>query len=276
MNYPMTLCLVKNKVKRFLLLLLLLLPFISMADDFPPKPSSPVVDYTGTLSNEQIAALVAKINSFQDSTSNQIAVVIMKTIGDNDVNEYAAKLGNYWGVGQKGKNNGIVILLAMDVRHVGIQIGKGLEGAATDGLTGEIIRKEMVPYFKQGDYYTGIDNAVSALMKITTGEYKADQYMGGNNNNGSPPYFFLFLIVFILLIIFLSRAMQVGRYARMNSLGFWAAWALMNAASNRSRGSWGSFSGGGGFGGGFGGGGGGGFGGLGGGSFGGGGAGGSW
>ena len=135
------------------------------------------MDYTNTLSSDQVAQLNAKIKGFEDSTTNQIAVVIMKTIGDNDVNEYAAKLGKNWGVGQKGKNNGIVILLALDVRHVSIQIGRGLEGAATDGLTGEIIRKEMVPYFKQGDYYQGIDNAVDALMKITSGEYKADQYM---------------------------------------------------------------------------------------------------
>jgi uncharacterized protein len=268
---------VKNKGKRLLQFLLLLLPFFSSADNFPPKPSSLVVDYTNTLTREQAGQLEEKLIAFQNSTSNQIAVVIMKTIGDNDVSEYAAKLGEYWGVGQKEKNNGIVILLAMDVRHVGIQIGRGLEGAATDGLTGEIIRKEMVPYFKQGNYYQGIDNAVTALMKITSGEFKADQYMQGSGNaNRNPPYFLLIIFFLIIIIAFSSKAMQVSRYARMNSLGFWAAWALLSAASSRSRGSWGGFTGGGGFGGGGFGGGGGGFGGFGGGSFGGGGASGSW
>ena len=256
-----------------LVFLLLLFPFITFADEFPPKPSSPVVDYTNTLSAEQVNQLVTKIRSFEDSTSTQFAVVIMKSIGDNDVLEYAARLGNYWGVGQKGKNNGIIILLAMEGHHVGIQIGRGLEGAATDGLTGEIIRKEMVPWFRKGDFYHGVDNAVVALMKITSGEFKADQYMHGADN-GAPPLFMFFMIFVIIIIVFSFRATQVNRYAHLNGLSFWAAWMLLNAASRRSRGSWGSFTGGG-FGGGFGGGGGG-WGGFGGGSFGGGGAGGSW
>jgi len=270
----MTLFLVKTKfMQRVVVLLLFILPLISIAEDFPPRPSTPVVDYTGTtLSEQEIGQLTGKIIAFEDSTSTQIAVVIMKSIGDNDISDYAAKLGEHWGVGQKGKNNGIMILLAMDVRKVSIQIGRGLEGAATDGLTGTIIRKEMVPAFKQGSYYKGIDNAVTALMEITHGEFKADQYMKGRGK-GAPPFFLIFLILLIVIIVFIVRGRQVSRYAHMNNLSFWAAWALLNAASNRSRGSWGGFTGGGGFGGG---GGGGGFGGFGGGSCGGGGSSGSW
>lgn len=253
-----------------MLLLLLFLPFISIAQNFPPPPSTPVVDYTGTLTNEQLAMLTNKIIRFEDSTSTQFAVAIMKTIGDYDVNEYAAKLGEYWGVGQKGKNNGVLIVLAMDVHHVGIQVGRGLEGAITDAVSGEVIRREMVPEFKRGDYYAGIDHALTTMMKLASGEFKADQYFGNRNQN--PPFFFFFIILVIIGIIIFSRVVSVRRYARMNGVTFLAAWMLMNAAARRSRGSWGNFTGGGGFGGGFGGGGGG----FGGGSFGGGGASGSW
>jgi uncharacterized protein len=258
-----------------LLVAVLLLPIIALAQEFPSKPSTPVVDYTGsTLSSDQIQSLNAKIIAFEDSTSIQFAVVIMKSIGGYDASEYAAKLGNYWGVGQAKKNDGIVMLISRDDRKIAIQIGKGLEGAATDGLTGSIIRREMQTPFRQGNFYSGIDNALTALMKITSGEFKAESYMKGRK--GNPPYFLIILIFFIIIIVFSTRAVAVKRYARMNHLGFWAAWMLMNAASNRSRGSWGGFTGGGGFGGGGFGGGGGGWGGFGGGSFGGGGASGSW
>ncbi len=262
---------------RVLLFLFFFFPLASLAQEFPPKPNSPVVDYTeSTLSSDQVQSLNAKIIRFEDSTSIQFAVVIMQSIGGNDASEYAAKLGNAWGVGQEKKNNGIVMLISKEDHKIAIQIGKGLEGAATDGLTGSIIRREMQTPFRQGNFYIGIDNALTALMKITSGEFKADHYMKGSSQD-HPPYFLVIIIIFIVIIVFFSRVMSVNRYARMNHLGFWAAWMLMNAAARKSRGSWGGFTGGGGFGGGgFGGGGGGGWGGFGGGSFGGGGASGSW
>src|SRR4051812_44623493 len=103
MNYLMTLYLVKSKFRQLLFVLLLTLPVIAMGEDFPSRPSTPVVDYTGsTLNSNEIQQLTQKILAFEDSTSIQFAVVIMKSIGDNDASEYAAKLGNYWGVGQKG------------------------------------------------------------------------------------------------------------------------------------------------------------------------------
>jgi len=242
--------------------------FLCKADDFPARSSTIVTDFTNTLSASEQQSLEQKLVAFNDSTSSQVAIVIMGSVGNYDISDYAVQLYNNWGIGQKEKNNGVLILVAKDDHKVWITTGYGMEGVLPDALCKSIVNNDIVPNFKAGDYYEGLDAAVNSIESIVKGEYTADQYI---SHGKKFPWFGILIALFIFIIVIVSKIGSTRNYARRNNLGFWAAWALMNAAMSRgSRGSWGGFSGGsGGFGGG-------GFGGFGGGSSGGGGAGGSW
>ncbi len=246
---------------------------ILFAQDFPQKSNTLVTDYTNTLTADQKQNLENKLVAFNDSTSTQIAVVLLKSVGDYDINEYATKLGRNWGIGQKGKNNGILMLIAIGDRKVSIQTGYGAEGAVPDITTHEIIENDLKPNFKQGNYYAGIDAGTTSLIKYMKGEYKADPKTTQKNNGGAGSVVIIIIIVIVVIILIRRGGGGGGNQViggRGGSSPFW--WFLAGNALGRN-------SGGGGFGGGFGGGGsssGGCFGGFGGGSFGGGGSSGSW
>lgn len=244
----------------------------SFAEDFPQRSNSLVTDYAGILSDNNKAALENKLVVFNDSTSTQIAVVIIRSTGSFEIADYSVQLFNQWKIGQSTKNNGVLILVAVEDRKVWITTGFGIEGVLPDALCKRIVENDIKPSFKLGDYYTGIDDATNSIMSIVKGEFTVEDYMVRKKDK---PVFFPFLMfLLILFIVIISKFSSVNRYAKRNNIAFWAAWALLNAAARRTRGSWGDFSGGGGFGSsGFGGGG---FGGFGGGGSGGGGAGGSW
>ena len=224
-----------------------------------------VIDSAGILSPSEEQTLRQQLIAFNDTVSNQILIVTVTDLCGYDKAEFTYTLGEKWGVGQDGKDNGIVIMVKpkeIDGRgETFIAPGYGLEGVLPDAIAKRIVENEMIPAFKQKDYYGGIANAVQVAMEITGGEYTADDYTKVSFKSFLP--FIFGLIIFIIII-----ATQVGKtrkYARTNGLEFWAAWSLMNAASRSHGGSFGNFSSGGGS-----------FGGFGGGSFGGGGAGGSW
>jgi uncharacterized protein len=262
----------RNNLRSIFLFLLGALSILSVklrADDFPPRSNTIVTDFTGTLDDNQKSGLERKLVAFNDSTSTQIAVVMMHSTGNYEIADYSVQLFNQWKIGQQEKNNGILILVSLDDHKVWITTGYGIEGVLPDALCRRIVERDIVPAFRRGEFYTGLDDATTSIMSIVKGEFTADQYMQSKKKKKVFFPFFMFLLIIFIIII--SQFGRTRRYARKNNLAFWAAWALLNAASNRSRGSWGSFSGGGGFGGG-----GGGFGGFGGGSSGGGGAGGSW
>lgn len=242
----------------------------SLAQDVPPPPDPPrlVVDNAGMLSADQRAALEQQLVALDDSSSNQIAIVTLHSIGDNDIEDYANALFRKWGIGDKKNNNGVLVLIVDSSNIAGykngqikIEVGYGLEGAITDMMSSQIIRNEMAPAFRNGDYYTGIVNAVNALSKAAAGEYKIPQ--DHSDDSGGGVVVFLIILFIVIFIIVRSRGGGGGGMGRGSG---WSSmiWPII-------------FSGGGsGGGGGFGGGGGGGFGGFGGGSSGGGGASGGW
>lgn len=251
---------------------------VGQADDcYPPKPNRLVLDQVGILNEREVSGLESKLRQLNQATSNQVVIVILDKLCAGDAAMTAYEIGERWKVGQKEFDNGLVILVKPKVGtergHTFIATGYGLEGAIPDATAKLIVDREMIPAFKTGNYYAGLDRAVDTISDLASGEYSYADYQkseGGNAWVAIFPFIFIFGIWFIL---FYRRTKS---YARENSLGFWAALALMNAASQSHRGRYSSFrSGSGGFGGSsFGGGGG--FGGFGGGSFGGGGAGGSW
>lgn len=260
-----------------LLLLLIALTGLTQQIPDPPDPPRLVVDFTGTLDKNQADRLEQMLVAFNDTTSTQILVVMVPSLNGLTKEEFADQLGEKWGVGQKGKNNGIVILVKPKAdRERGearISVGYGLEGAVPDAIANQIVDNEMIPHFKNNDYYSGLVAAVKILMSITAGEYTAEDY-AKSTGKGNFSWLILLLILAFFFIFFRnnkSRYYSAGR----NDIPWWIFMgSMMN--SGRHSGSWGDFKSGSGNFGGWGGGGGGGFGGFGGGSFGGGGAGGSW
>lgn len=252
--------------KRYNLLLglLLVLIFGTGLNAQLPTPSNPpslVNDYTGTLNASQINTLEHKLVAYNDSTSTQILVLLVDDLQGYSIEQYATEIGHSWGVGQKDKGNGVVILVkpkkGSERGEVNISTGYGMEQYVTDATGKNIIEKEMIPAFKEGDYYTGIDNAVNVIMALCSGKFTQDEY---NDGEGIPGWLTLLFIIAVIIVFIKFSSGSGQNYSGGGSRTIWIPM-------------------GGGYGGGFGGGGGfsgGGFGGFGGGGFGGGGASGSW
>lgn len=243
-----------------------------------PEPMSPprlVNDFANVLGADENARLEQKLRAYHDSTSTQIAVVVVQELGGYEVVDYAVRLGEKWGVGQQGSNNGIVVLVAIDDRQAAIVTGYGLEGAITDAATRRIRENQMNPNFRDGNFYKGLDEATTTLIKLASGEFSAEDL----EPEVPTAVFFIAAFVGLMFIIFIIAIIVAVSQRKRNHIGkkgldFWTALWLMS----HMKGGGGKQGGGGsGWGGGFGGGSsGGGFGGFGGGSFGGGGSGGSW
>ncbi|MCF8275854.1 MAG: TPM domain-containing protein [Flavobacteriales bacterium] len=257
-------------MRNLLFIFLLAIPFSVFSQNFPARSNRLVNDFTGTLSGAEISQLEQKLVAYDRESSVQIAIVIIKSLDGYEISDYAFELGEKWGVGRSGKDNGALILVSMADHKMWIATGYGLEATLTDAMCKRIIENEMKPRFRQDDYAGGLASAADAMILATRGEYKGE---GGSGDGAAAPIGSILFIVLVFGIVWLIKAKQVRDYSRVNNMGFWAAWMLLNAASRNHPGSYGSFRGGSG---GFSGGGGGGFGGFGGGSFGGGGAGGSW
>lgn len=248
--------------------------FAGIEDALPAKPSPQrlVNDLAAMIGTDHVRELEAKLVEYANTTSTQISIVTVDDLKGYDVSEFAIKLFNKWGIGEAGKNNGVLILASRDDRKIWIVTGKGLEGVMTDQRTGQIYRNEMVPHFKEGDYYTGFSKAADAVIAVTKGEYKAEPKKAKGGKGGSIG---TIIFVIIIIIVAISRGggnNRGGKYMSRGGAGDIASALLWGSLLGGGRSSGGSgWGGGGGFGGG-----GGGFGGFGGGSSGGGGAGGSW
>lgn len=250
---------------------------LAMSQEIPDPPNPPrlVTDFTNTLTAGQLDQLERKLVAFNDTTSTQIAVVLVSSLNGYEVADFTDRLAEKWGVGRAGKDNGVVVLVkpktSREKGQVRISVAYGLEGAIPDAIANRIIDNEMVPHFAQNDYYTGLDQATNTIMSLATGEFTADEYEKSTGNSAWQPIIFwliFFGVIMLIRNITRARAYSTGK----NSIPFWTALWLGSALGGHSSGSsWGDFnSGSGNFGGG------GGFGGFGGGGFGGGGASGSW
>lgn len=238
-----------------------------------PEPAIYVHDYSGWLSAQQKAALEQKLRAYWDSTSTQIVVMIRPDIGDYDKASYAFELGNRWGIGRKDKDNGVVMLIKSEPPERGIFIatGYGAEGALPDITAGRIIRNTMAPFFRQNQYYEGINAGLDEIIAALSGEFKQQD---GEKVSDWKTILIILFILLVFLIILGSIIYSVSKK------GKW----ITHSGSGRNRNDpWGGgggwwIGGGGGSSGGWGGGGGSSWGGgsFGGGSFGGGGAGGDW
>jgi uncharacterized protein len=263
----------RRDLKTGILFMLCLLTISALAQDFPEKPYPPrlVNDFAGILKPQEIDALENKLVAFNDSTTTQIAIVIVEDLKGYAVEDYAQRLAEKWGIGQKGLNNGMLILVKPKTSSSGgevdIEQGYGLEGAIPDILCGRIIDNEMIPSFRNDQYYEGLDKATNVLMSLARGEFPAGKYKKKSDLSALAPII-IFIIILIIVMSMRSGGGKNQKHISDKGLPLWLLMSMMNSGRGSHSGSWGGFSGGGG--------GGGGFGGFGGGSFGGGGASGSW
>ena len=256
--------------------LLLTATISASAQRIPDAPNPPrlVCDYTGALRGQEVE-LEHVLVQFYNQTSNQISVVLVSSFDGTTKEDFAVRLAEKWGIGHKGRNNGILILVKPKTQtergEAFIATGYGLEGAVPDVVCSRIVNNEMIPRFKQNDYLGGVAAACSIIMQLTQGEFTAEGYLD-RTDSGSSPFVFLALFAAIALLFIVSaskgksdmRNSNIGSHSLTNM-------ALMSmflnglSSGHRRGGGWDNFSSGGGS-----------FGGFGGGSFGGGGSGGSW
>ncbi len=258
-------------------LLLLVGGLHAFADDsrYPAKPNPPrlVNDFAGILKGNEAAQLEQKLDGFSQSTSNQITIITVKDLGGQDVEEFTLEMFNRWGIGADGKNNGVLLLVSITDRKAWITVGRGLQGVLTDAKSGEIFRNQIVPAFKEGNYYQGLSDASDAIIAVTKGEYKGDGAQPRQKH--FPITGIIILVIFIVFILRMFRGGGGGggNYMSGGGLGNFMTGMFLG---NMLGGGFGRGEGGGDSGGWGGGDGGGGFGGFGGGSSDGGGAGGGW
>ncbi|MCD4729075.1 MAG: TPM domain-containing protein [Bacteroidales bacterium] len=250
-----------------------------IAQDIPERPSPPrlVNDYVGLLSNQQNKHLERKLVAFNDTNSTQIAILIVDDLKGYDVADYAQRVAQKWGIGQKKYDNGAIIVLkpktATTKGDINIDVGYGLEPIIPDITTIRIIENEMIPRFSNDDYFGGLDAGTDVMISLAAGQFTADQYKDRTEGGGGLVGFFVPLIVMIIIFSMINRRRNnyYNTTGKSSSLPLWTALWMGSMMGGSRGGSWGNFSSGsGGFGGG------GGFGGFGGGGFGGGGASGSW
>ena len=237
-----------------------------------PKFQTSVYDYANVLAPTEKAKLEEKLIQYSDSTSTQIVVITIESLKGEDIGILTPKWGQTWGIGgTKQNDNGVIILLAKVERKILISAGYGLEDRLSAGIGGDITRNIIIPEFKAGSYYNGLDKGTDAIFKVFTGKYKGTRQ---NNQQGIPLTTILFFgIIFIIFLFIISKNNKNNGGNSGNSGGFVPSLLDAIILSNLGRNSGGGF---GGFGGSSGGGGGGFGGGFGGGGFSGGGSGGSW
>lgn len=238
---------------KFLLLtsyFLIALNLIAFSQEFPEPMQPPrlVNDFSNLIPDDQEQTLENKLRAYHDSTSNQITIVILASTQPYDKADYSIRFAEKWGIGQKGKNNGLLILIAKEDHTMYIATGYGMEATVTDAMSKRIIETYLVPNFKNNEYYKGLDEATDVIIQLASGEFIAEEKTSKPEFNGK---ILFYLLIAVGMIFMMAKNRGGGRHYG----GGYGGWG-------------GSYGGGGG--------GGSSFGGFGGGSFGGGGAGGSW
>ena len=199
-------------MSRFLLGLLLLLPQAAGAFALDvPKLQARITDLAGVLTSEQTASLESKLKALEDSDSTQVAVIIIPSLEGESLEDYSVRMARAWRLGQKGRDNGALLLVAMKERKVRIEVGYGLEPTLTDAKSHLIIQNEMIPHFRQGEFYEGIDAGVNGIIQVVHGVYQPTntQVRSTSNRSGGSVINWI-IILFFPLVWILSSAGKWG------------------------------------------------------------------
>ncbi len=195
-------------MRKFFLLAaaLVLLPGVIFAYAKPGNPTGFVNDFAGMLTAEQKQQLEAKLVGYEKSSGNEIAVVMVATLGGDTVENFAAQLFEDWKIGKEGEDNGILLLIAREDRKMRIEVGYGLEPQLTDIEASHLLANVLVPAFKNGSYFAGIDQATDLMMQKLGGE--SSEAFAQPPESGPPPNYFL---IGIFALLFLSRVFAQTR-----------------------------------------------------------------
>lgn len=231
---------------RYLLagLIFVLTSSFSFALEVPSRPEGRVTDQTRTLSPSEIGALDRKLANFEGETTNQIAVLLIPSLEGDSLEDYSIRLAEKWKIGQKGMNNGAILLIVQNDHKIRIEVGYGLEGALPDALTGTIIRNEIAPRFRAGQFYQGIEAGIDAIMAATKGEYKARPQEKRGSLLASWLPFLILLVFFGFFAVAASQARR--RHYHSGGSGGWTSGGGFFGGGFSGGDSGGGFSGGGG------------------------------
>jgi uncharacterized protein len=180
-------------------------PRPGLALDVPPLAAH-VNDYAGVMSKQAAEELEADLARFEKSDSTQIVILTIPSLEGEDLETFSIKVAESWKIGQKGIDNGVIILVARNERKVRIEVGRGLEGKLTDLMSGRIIRERIAPRFRAGDFDGGLKEGAQAIMEVVRGEYKANVEEPVRGRRGAPPI--LTLLIFLFLAVVFTGAIS--------------------------------------------------------------------
>ncbi|MDP2339105.1 MAG: TPM domain-containing protein, partial [Bacteroidota bacterium] len=240
-------------MRQFILLLFLsLFVFSGFSQDTPERPNPPrlVNDLANVLTDQERQQLESDLVQFNDQTSTQIAILTIPDLQGYEIADFATQVFNKWEIGQKGKDNGILIAFKPKTQNskgrVFVVTGYGLEGILPDAVINRnVVDNEMIPRFKEGDIYGGLYSGSKVIKELAAREYTAEAYQkktGGKKSEKGGGFILVVLIIIVLVSLF--KGGRGGHYNSGGSLPFWLAMGLLG--SNRGGGSFGGVSGGGG------------------------------
>ncbi|MGD0918423.1 MAG: TPM domain-containing protein [Thermodesulfobacteriota bacterium] len=193
----------------FILTFFLMFPSFAAYGLDVPRLQGYVNDYAGMISLQTKSKIEEELRAFEQSDSTQIVILTIPSLEGEDIRGFGIKVGDTWKIGQKGKDNGAILIVSKQERKIGIEAGYGLEGKLTDLMSGRIIDGVIKPRFKEGDFDGGFIAGVSALIAATRGEFKAEERPVYRRQRGVPPFLtlFIFLGVFTLILGSISRVL---------------------------------------------------------------------
>jgi uncharacterized protein len=159
-----------------------------------------VNDYAAILAPATVQQLENSLKTFEADQSTQLVVLTIPSLEGEVLEEFSIRVAEQWKIGREGLDNGAILLVARDERKLRIEVGYGLEGTLTDLTSGRIIRNDIVPYFKQGNFDQGIISGVSAMMAVVRGEYSATDVNDSASGPGASEGFWVMLVAFIFFI----------------------------------------------------------------------------
>ncbi len=222
-------------------LLFLCISFVALSQPKVPKLTLWATDLTNTLSQSELNDLNKRLKTYEDSTSNQLVSLMIKSLDGYPIEMYSYDVASENKIGSKKSDNGVLLLIVKDDRKLRIEVGYGLEGALPDALTSSIIRNIIVPRLKAEQYYLAVSDGIDAIISAIGGEYKADKI--SDEKNGFP--FILIVIIFIIFWTMIKKGagpfIPGGIYR-----GSGRGWGGGSGWSSGGGGSFGGFSGGGG------------------------------
>jgi uncharacterized protein len=191
--------------------LLVLFASTAQAINFP-QLTGRVVDNANLLSPVVEQRLTQQLKAHEDKTTNQVVVVTVNTLQGLDIADYGYQLGRYWKIGQAGKNNGVLLIVAPKQRKVRIEVGYGLEATLTDALSKQIIDFDIIPRFKRNDFPGGIQAGVNAILGILGGSIDASQYQQRRQPKGKESNLDMIptAMMFVFIALFVGSLLRIG------------------------------------------------------------------